>query len=109
MSGGYAYILDLETDNLNQSAFVNGELVLSPLSTEDSELLLGILQSHADETGSAYATGLLAEWAATTSRFTKIVPRDFQNVTHIRDHALAAGLDPDGEEVWAQIMEVTGG
>jgi glutamate synthase (NADPH/NADH) large chain len=109
MSGGYAYILDLETDNLNQSAFVNGELVLSPLSTEDSELLLGIVQSHATETGSAYATGLLAEWAATTSRFTKIVPRDFYNVTHIRDHALAAGLDPDGEEVWAQIMEVTGG
>jgi glutamate synthase (NADPH/NADH) large chain len=109
MSGGYAYILDLETDNLNQSAFVNGELVLSPLSPEDSELLFEIVQSHATETGSAYATGLLAEWAATTSRFTKIVPRDFYNVTHIRDHALAAGLDPDGEEVWAQIMEVTGG
>ena len=109
MSGGYAYVLDLETDNLNHSANANGELLLSALSPEDSDFVLGIVRAHAEETGSAHASSLIADWPVSSQRFTKIVPRDFHNVTMVRSAAVDAGLDPDGDEVWTQIMEVTSG
>ena len=109
MSGGYAYVLDLDTTNVNAISLTKGELILSGLSDDDSVTLKAIVETHARETGSAHAAALLADWSATAKRFTAIVPRDFQNVTAIRTTAAAAGIDPDGEEVWAQIMEVTGG
>lgn len=109
MSGGYAFVLDLDTDNVNQAALGKGELVLSPVASEDVARLKSIIETHAAETGSVHAEKLLADWANTVNRFTAVVPRDFQQVTIIRNAATAAGIDPDGEEVWAQIMEVTGG
>lgn len=109
MSGGYAYVLDLNTANVNQAALTKGELILSPLSGAEAETVKAIVQTHADETGSVYAAGLLADWENTASRITAVIPRDFQQVTIIRNTAASAGIDPDGDEVWAQIMEVTGG
>ena len=109
MSGGYAFVLDLDTAQVNQAALAKGELVLSPLTDGQSAGLKAIVETHAAETGSAFAASLLVNWPATAERFTAIVPRDFQQVTIIRNTASAAGIDPDGEEVWAQIMEVTGG
>jgi glutamate synthase (NADPH/NADH) large chain len=38
-----------------------------------------------------------------------LTPRDYKAVLNTRDEALAQGLDPDGEEVWSRILEVTGG
>jgi glutamate synthase (NADPH/NADH) large chain len=109
MSGGYAFVLDLDTAKINQAALAKGELVLAPLTDGQSAGLKVIVETHAAETGSAYAASLLTNWPATAERFTAIVPRDFQQVTIIRNTAADAGIDPDGEEVWAQIMEVTGG
>ncbi|MEN9740697.1 MAG: hypothetical protein RLZ72_963 [Actinomycetota bacterium] len=109
MSGGYAYVLDLDSASINQAALSKGELILSTVSGEDAERLKSIIETHVAETGSTYAAGLLKDWTKTLQRFTAIIPRDFQQVTIIRNTAAAAGIDPDGEEVWAQIMEVTGG
>jgi len=38
-----------------------------------------------------------------------VVPRDYAAVLETRQTAAAEGLDPDGDEVWSRILEVTRG
>ena len=109
MSGGNAYVLDLNVALVNQAAMSSGELELSSLTDNDAELVHKLLSTHVTETGSLYATALLDDWATTRDRVTAITPRDFRKVTIIRNAALDAGIDPDSDGVWTQIMEVTGG
>jgi glutamate synthase (NADPH/NADH) large chain len=109
MSGGYAYVLDLDVASVNQAALNSGELELTPLSDDAAESIRDLLETHVNETGSGYAAGLLDDWVATRHRITALTPRDFRKVTIIRNAAVDSGRDPDGEEVWSQIMEVTGG
>jgi glutamate synthase (NADPH/NADH) large chain len=109
MSGGYAYVLDLDVASVNQAAIRSGELELTALTDDDAESVRGLLTTHVMETGSLYGAELLNAWAATRDRITAITPRDFRRVTILRNTAVDAGSDPDGEDVWRQIMEVTGG
>jgi glutamate synthase (NADPH/NADH) large chain len=88
MSGGTAYLLDLNP------ARINGEMVdLEPLTTEDEALVRDLLERHVTATDSAVGRGLLADW--TPQRFTKVMPRDYKNVLAARERALAEGLDVD--------------
>jgi glutamate synthase (NADPH/NADH) large chain len=109
MSGGYAYVVDLDVASVNQAALQSGELELTPLSEDNAEMVRVLLETHVTETGSRYASGLLDDWVTTRNRITVLTPRDFRKVTIIRNAAVDSGHDPDGEEVWSQIMEVTGG
>ena len=43
------------------------------------------------------------------SRFTVVVPRDYQRVIDVRAQAQAEGLDLDGTQVWNRIMEASRG
>ena len=75
MSGGVAYALDLDPQ------LVNIEMVdLDPLDAEDADELRELVEHHAEETDSPLARALLANWSATLSRFTKVMPRDYKNV-----------------------------
>ena len=57
MSGGVAYVLDLDADR------VNTELVdLDPLRESDEKVVHDLLVRHRQWTGSAVAAGLLADW-----------------------------------------------
>ncbi len=38
-----------------------------------------------------------------------MLPRNFAAVLQTRAEAIEEGLDPDGDEVWNRILEVTGG
>jgi glutamate synthase (NADPH/NADH) large chain len=42
-------------------------------------------------------------------RFTKVLPRDYRLVLEIRDAAREEGLDPDSNEVFTRITEVSHG
>ncbi len=89
MSGGVAYVLDLDPER------VNGEMVdLDPLSTEDFDLLHGFLRDHAEETDSAVAKALLEDWPASARRFTVVMPRDYKRVLRLRAEAEEKGMDP---------------
>ena len=104
MSGGVAYVLDL------QPGLVNGELVdLLPLREQDVDVLRGILEQHRRWTDSAVADRLLQDWEASAARFTLVLPRDYQRVLDVRAEAEAEGLDLDGTEVWDRIMEASRG
>ncbi|HAN72016.1 MAG TPA: glutamate synthase subunit alpha, partial [Actinobacteria bacterium] len=89
MSGGIAYVLDLDPERVNR------EMVdLDPLGAEDFERLHSILREHAEETGSAVAETLLGEWPASARRFTLVMPRDYKRVLRLKAEAEEQGMDP---------------
>jgi glutamate synthase (NADPH/NADH) large chain len=88
MSGGVAYLLDLD------ETLVNTEMVdLEPLDEGDVETLRRMLTEHATETGSPVAQALLdaPDW----SRFTKVMPRDYKKVLLAMEQARQDGTDVD--------------
>ncbi|MEV0072921.1 glutamate synthase large subunit [Amycolatopsis sp. NPDC050768] len=99
MSGGTAYVLDLDR------AKVNGDMVdLSVPGSEDLAWLKQIVQQHHDLTRSAVAASLLGDWTRRSAAFTKVMPRDYQRVL---DAAKAARAD--GRDVDEAIMEAARG
>ncbi|SFB37176.1 glutamate synthase (NADPH/NADH) large chain [Amycolatopsis marina] len=90
MSGGVAYVLDLDPGQ------VNGEMVelLTP-EAQDLAWLKEIVERHREETGSAVAASLLGDWTRRGAAFTKVMPRDYQRVLAAATAARAAGRDVD--------------
>jgi glutamate synthase (NADPH/NADH) large chain len=89
MSGGIAFVIDLDP------AKVNPEMVdLESVSDDDSAVLESIIRRHVEETDSRFAAELLADWPASTYRFTKVMPKDYKRVIKIRELAIAEGRDP---------------
>ena len=109
MSGGTAYIHRLRNERVNREAITSGELEIGPLGSGDQEILLDLLRTHAEETGSPLATRMLTDTAATVQDFVKVTPRDYQAVLRTREQAEKEGLDPNGDVVWSRILEVTSG
>jgi glutamate synthase (NADPH/NADH) large chain len=88
MSGGIAYVLDLDGDRLNT------ELVDPKKLTEaDRDQLRALIIRHQEETGSEIAGRLLDDWGMAAMRFTKVLPRDYARVLAAREQAEAEGLD----------------
>ncbi|QBI53953.1 glutamate synthase large subunit [Streptomonospora litoralis] len=95
MSGGIAYVLDLDPER------VNGEMVdLDPLDDTDREFLRDVLDRHREATGSGIAAELLADFSTAVSRFGKVMPRDFKRVLAAQAEAERAGRDV-GEAIMA--------
>jgi glutamate synthase (NADPH/NADH) large chain len=67
------------------------------------------LTKHVEKTSSVFAQTILQDFDNARSKFVKVLPRDYANVTRIRAEAAVSGLDPDGDEVWQQILEGTHG
>jgi glutamate synthase (NADPH/NADH) large chain len=109
MSGGVAFVRNLQESQLNTAALASGELLLSAPDAEDVELLARLLTEHAERTGSALASALLADADALSTAFVKVLPRDYAAVQKLRSDARTAGENPDGEEIWTRILEATRG
>jgi glutamate synthase (NADPH/NADH) large chain len=109
MSGGRAFVYKLRADKINPEALANGELKLLELDDESKEALFEVLQDYQKSTGSLLAERILADFDKASLDFTLVMPRDYANVLEVRDEALALGLNPDGEETWKRILEVTNG
>jgi len=89
MSGGIAYVLDLDPDK------VNPEMIdLDPLTSADAEELHEILQKHYEATESSVAHLLLEDWITGLGRFTKVMPKDYKRVLQLTQQAVDEGLDP---------------
>jgi glutamate synthase (NADPH/NADH) large chain len=90
MSGGYAFVLDLD------ESIVNGEMVdVSSVPPEHASTLRDIVTAHGAYTDSAVAARLLADWPAALARFRVVIPRDFQRVLDATAQAEANGEDVD--------------
>ncbi|MGW1511538.1 glutamate synthase large subunit [Streptomyces sp. NPDC002394] len=88
MSGGVAYVIDLDRDNVN-----SGNLeAIEALSETDRTWLHDVVRRHFEETGSTVAEKLLADWDAAAARFSKIIPTTYKAVLAAKDAAELAGL-----------------
>ncbi|MFJ3583887.1 glutamate synthase large subunit [Streptomyces sp. NPDC090127] len=88
MSGGVAYVVDLDRDNVN-----SGNLsAVEPLDDADKQWLHDVVRRHQEETGSTVAEKLLADWPANAERFSKIIPSTYKAVLAAKDAAELAGL-----------------
>jgi glutamate synthase (NADPH/NADH) large chain len=102
MSGGTAYVLDLQQQR------VNSELVeLRPVPLDVGEDLHELLARHQHETGSTVAEAVLGDWDTALARFTEVMPRDYRRVLEARSQAVRDGLD--GDEADKRVMEVLHG
>jgi glutamate synthase (NADPH/NADH) large chain len=90
MSGGTAYILNLDPRRVNP-----GMVELEVPTAEELDELHAIVAKHRDETGSVVAAGLLADWDERSRDFTKIMPRDYKRVLEATREAEATGRDVD--------------
>ena len=101
MSGGVAFVYDVDGSFASR---VNVDMVdvIEP-SALDRELLRGIVERHAHETGSPLARRLLADWDSTMARMRKVMPRDYARVLAVLDDAKAQGLSED--ETAHKVME----
>ncbi len=98
MSGGTAYVLDLDP------ARTNRELVdLGPVPSADAPVLEALVRKHLEETGSNVAEELLADWDTALTRFTEVMPRDYRTVMEAKAKAEADGLGD--AEVAKKMME----
>jgi glutamate synthase (NADPH/NADH) large chain len=102
MSGGYAFVLDLDERRVNPEL-----VVLGSVTGDAAQELKDLVTLHAEETGSPVAQALLEDWDNALGRFTEVMPSDFKRVLEAREEALEEGLDED--EVAARIMEVLHG
>jgi glutamate synthase (NADPH/NADH) large chain len=90
MSGGTAYVLDLDRNNVNHDMVE----LLTP-EGEDLAWLKEVVQRHHELTGSTVAASLLGDWTRRSAAFTKVMPRDYQRVLDAAKAARAAGRDVD--------------
>ncbi|MFG2832136.1 glutamate synthase large subunit [Streptomyces sp. NPDC048434] len=99
MSGGIAYVIDLDPDNVNREL---ADAVTTPDDT-DKQWLHDVVRRHQEETGSTVAEKLLADWDTAAARFSKVVPATFQAVLAAKDAAERAGLSES--ETHEKMME----
>jgi glutamate synthase (ferredoxin) len=104
MSGGLAYVLDLDGDFPRRC---NRQMVdLEPLEEPaDIQLVGGLIERHVTHTGSAHAADVLAHWRAMQARFIKVTPRDFKRVLAAEARARAEGREP----TFRELVGVAGG
>jgi len=94
MSGGIAYVLD---EDGTFAGRCNPQLVgLEALDEDDETIVVGLVEEHAERTGSPVAARLLADWNPT--RFVKVIPHDYKRAlaelgddVRYQDHPVSAG------------------
>jgi glutamate synthase (NADPH/NADH) large chain len=92
MSGGIAYVHDPDG---TFTTLVNREMVdLDPLTADDRAFLADRVKRHHEETDSAVAERLLADWTRHCEQFVKVMPRDYKAVLEATRRAEAEGVDP---------------
>jgi glutamate synthase domain-containing protein 2/glutamate synthase domain-containing protein 3 len=76
MSGGFAYVLDLDGDFADR---VNGERVdLEALDEADVEKLQRMIRKHFHYTRSRRADEILRKWGSFAPKFVKVFPKDYK-------------------------------
>ncbi len=99
MSGGIAYVLDLNPVRLNRDM-----VDVDPLEEGDLEFLSEVIARHQAETGSAVAARLLADWETAASRFSKVMPKDYKRVL-----LAASAAEREGRNVDEAVMAAAHG
>ena len=94
MSGGVAYVLDLEGDF---ATYCNKDIVLLERleEIEDSLTVKKMILHHAEYTGSTLAQEVLDNWDEYKSKFVKVIPKEYKAVTQKLNEYLQQGMSLD--------------
>ncbi len=68
---------------------------LEQLDDADRTIVKGMIEKHAECTGSSRAAMVLTNWDRYQSRFVKVMPMDYKRVLQALERAQAAGLSGD--------------
>ncbi len=107
MSGGAAYVLDLDESKVNMDMVETralGGADADSSTVHDQDELKTLVQKHMEETGSVVAEQLLTNWEQSLTRFTEIMPVNYRLVLEARNAAESEGLSE--EDTTARMMEV---
>ena len=99
MSGGVAYVLDGDG---RFSSRCNLQMVGLD-RVEDAELVLvkRMVERHAELTGSALASRVLARWEENAARLVRVMPHDYRRMLEAQAKMRAKGLPPEEAEMAA--------
>ncbi|AFA47532.1 glutamate synthase large subunit [Acetobacterium woodii] len=103
MSGGIAYVLDLDESFCESCNAEMVDLVKITDAVELSELKL-LIEKHRDYTNSALAQKILDDFDNYNKQFTKVLPRDFKRMQDAMERVKAQGLTGD-EALMAAFQE----
>jgi glutamate synthase domain-containing protein 3 len=89
MSGGFAYVLDLDGDFAKRcnSAMVDLEPLVEP---EDEARVKRLIENHQRYTGSRRAAEILERWPQYRPKFVKIFPKEYRRALAELAHRKAA-------------------
>ncbi|CAB5240006.1 unannotated protein [freshwater metagenome] len=90
MSGGRAFVLDLDRDRVNADMV---DVLAVPL--DQREILRAIITSFESETGSTVAREILSTWETSLARISMVMPRDYARVLAAIERATREGLPAD--------------
>jgi glutamate synthase (NADPH/NADH) large chain len=90
MSGGRAFVLDLEHSQVNQEMV---DIIAVP--TDQKDILRDLISVFEIETGSLIAHELLSNWEKSLHRFALVMPRDYARVLSAVEKANREGLPVD--------------
>ncbi|CAB4683121.1 unannotated protein [freshwater metagenome] len=90
MSGGRAFILDLNHAQVNQDM-----VDITAVPKDQTEILRNLISSFEVETGSVIANELLADWDKALGRISLVMPRDYARVLNAIEKANREGLPVD--------------
>jgi glutamate synthase domain-containing protein 3 len=83
MSGGVAYVLDVDGDF--EKKCNPGTVELEPVEeAEDVAELRELIEQHREYTGSTVAKRVLDDWPDVLGRFVKVMPTDYKRVLEER-------------------------
>ena len=90
MSGGRAFILDLDHAQVNQDM-----VDIFAVPNDQKEIARALISSFEVETGSVIAHDLLADWDKALGRISLVMPRDYARVLNAIEKANREGLPVD--------------
>ncbi len=97
MSGGIAYVLDLDQSKCNPAMVEFSSIT----QTEEQTKLKERLVKHVLYTGSEQGKQLLEAWDASLTRFTKVIPGDYRRMLENIEKAKSLGKEHDDALMWA--------
>jgi len=100
MSGGIAYVLDLDQDFYK---YCNTEMVELDKLRDDGEIeeVHEMIRRHAEYTDSHRSWKVLAKWQEMIPLFVKVLPKDFKQMQRSIERAKENGLNQDEAEMEA--------
>lgn len=112
MSGGIAYILNLDMININKEAIQSGDLLLLNPNDVDLKIIYIMLKRHISHTNSSLAKKILKnihsekESYQLKKKFTKIIPKYYHHILKIQKFKKERVANLYNKKNWKKILDI---